>query len=237
MTDQISPTSLGHMPTGKWEFDKSVTSVFDDMIARSIPQYESLRAVGEAFGKRFGASAGTVLDLGCSTGISIRQFASDAKRVVGVEISDSMLNEARQRFASYANVEILPLDLRREFPAVMDVDVALSIFTLQFIPVEHRRRVLRRTYDALKIGGALVIAEKVVGESAEAQDAFVEIYHAFKESQGYTREEVERKALSLEGALVANTARENVAMLEAAGFHSVEQVWGWVNFRAWVAIK
>lgn len=236
MTEE-SATSLGHMPSGKWEFDKGVTGVFDDMIARSIPQYESMRAVVEAFGNRFGARGGSVLDLGCSTGISIKAFAAHARKVTGVEISEPMLREAQQRFQSYANVEILPLDLRREFPAVMDVDVALSIFTLQFIPVEHRRRVLRRTYDSLKIGGALIIAEKVVGESAESQDAFVEIYHAFKQAQGYTREEVERKALSLEGALVANTARENAAMLEAAGFHSVEQVWGWVNFRAWVAVK
>lgn len=235
MTDQVS--SLGHMPTGKWEFDRSVTTVFDDMIERSIPQYRAMREVVGTLALRFGAKGGVVLDLGCSTGLSIQSLANDARKIVGVEISESMLEAARTRFTSYANVEIVALDLRREFPKVSDVDVELSIFTLQFIPVEHRRRVVRDAYQALKPGGALIVAEKVIGRDAAAQSTFVDVYHSFKHAQGYTLEEIERKALALEGALVANTAAENESMLEASGFSSVECVWRWVNFAAWLAIK
>jgi len=31
------------MPEGKWEFDESVTAVFENMLERSIPQYELMR--------------------------------------------------------------------------------------------------------------------------------------------------------------------------------------------------
>ncbi len=234
---QAQETSLGHIPAGKWEFDASVTSVFDDMIARSIPDYLAMREIVESFAARYGADGGTLLDLGCSTGISIRAFSNRAKRIVGVEVSESMLDVVRERFQSFANVEIQALDLRREFPAVTCVDVTLAVFTLQFIPVEHRRRVVRAVYDALQPGGAFIVVEKVLGESDLSQSAFVEVYHRFKERQGYTREEVDRKALALEGRLVPNTAAENVAMLEAAGFRQVECIWRWVNFAAWVAVR
>jgi tRNA (cmo5U34)-methyltransferase len=231
------PSSLGHTPTGKWAFDRSVTSVFDDMISRSIPEYVALRTIVDAFATKFGADGGTVLDLGCSTGLSIKAFANRAKRIIGVEISESMLDVVNETFKSYHNVEIVPLDLRTSFPPVSECDVVLSIFTLQFIPVEHRRRVVADVYESLKPGGAFIVAEKVLGESAVSQAAFVDIYHQFKAAQGYTREEVDRKALSLEGRLVANTAAENVAMLASGGFREIECVWRWVNFAAWVAVR
>jgi hypothetical protein len=34
-------------PKGRWEFDESVTAAFDDMLARSIPQYKTMRAIAE----------------------------------------------------------------------------------------------------------------------------------------------------------------------------------------------
>lgn len=236
-TNESSASSLGHMPAGKWEFDQSVTSVFDDMIARSIPDYISMRQIVEAFATRYGVDGGTLLDLGCSTGLAIRTFLNRARRIVGVEISESMLDVVREKFGSFGSVEIQAMDLRVEFPIVVDVAVALSTFTLQFIPVEHRRRVVRSVYNSLRPGGAFIVAEKVIGETDVNQAAFVDIYHRFKERQGYSREEVDRKALALEGRLVPNTAAENVAMLEAAGFRDIECVWRWVNFAAWVAVK
>lgn len=241
MTEQQQGTSIGHLPThGKrWEFDRGVTNVFDDMIARSIPQYSAMRDLVTSLGARFvGApGAGVVLDLGCSTGISIKEFAGTAARVVGVEISESMLEAARQRFASYSNVEILELDLRREYPDVAGVDLALAIFTLQFIPVEHRRRVVAKTYEALKPGGAFILAEKTIAETNVVQELLTERYHEFKVAQGYSREEVDRKALALEGSLVAQTADENETMLRRAGFRTVEPVWRWACFAAWIAVK
>jgi len=32
-----------YKPTGKWAFDEGVTKVFDDMISRSIPGYQTMR--------------------------------------------------------------------------------------------------------------------------------------------------------------------------------------------------
>lgn len=239
MAESNQETSLGHVPSGKrWEFDRSVTNVFDDMISRSIPQYESMRVIVEQLATPFFEDRnGHLLDLGCSTGLSISQFAPRGTRIVGVEISESMLEAARQRFVSYANVEILELDLRKAFPSQTGFDVALSIFTLQFIPVEHRRRVVADVYRALRPGGAFLVAEKTLAEGSLAQKLLTSVYHRFKVDQGYSEEEVERKALALEGSLVAQTASENESMLLAAGFRAVEPVWRWGPFAAWLVIR
>ena len=35
------------MPEGAWEFDEDVTSVFEDMLERSIPDYGKMRALAD----------------------------------------------------------------------------------------------------------------------------------------------------------------------------------------------
>ena len=36
-------SSVGHEPGGAWAFDQDVADCFDDMLARSIPQYVEMR--------------------------------------------------------------------------------------------------------------------------------------------------------------------------------------------------
>ena len=41
----------------------------------------------------------------------------------------------------------------------------------------------------------------------------------------------------LEGVLVPMRAKDNVDMLLAAGFESVDTFWRWMNFTGWVAVR
>ena len=44
---------------GKWEFNEEVTRVFDDMLERSIPDYEHMRSLTYRIGRNFiGGGAG-----------------------------------------------------------------------------------------------------------------------------------------------------------------------------------
>mgnify|MGYP001601651293 CR=1 FL=1 len=65
----------------------------------------------------------------------------------------------------------------------------------------------------------------------------VDAYHELKERHGYSREEIDRKRLALEGVLVPVTARWNEDMLRRAGFREVDCVWRWMNFAGWGAVK
>jgi len=234
--------SLGHVPDGPWAFDDEVTSVFDDMLERSIPQYDTMRGLVFEVGRRFVPERGTVLDLGCSRGGALAPFVAtfgDRASYVGVEIAPPMLAACRKRFASEIEsgvVSVLDLDLRVSDPEV-DATLTLAVLTLQFLPPQARARVVRAIHDRTAPGGALLLVEKVCGGSPETDELLTDLYHGLKRAHGYGEEEIERKRLSLEGVLVPASAAWNETLLTDAGFAHVECFWRVLNFAGWIAIK
>ena len=216
-------SSLGHLPSGRhWEFDTSVAAVFDDMLRRSIPQYEVMRHAVTELAKRYVKPSTDVVDLGCALGEALAPLADSfgaGCRYLGVEVSGPMLEGARSRFKPLLDtgvVQILDLDLRTGFPKA-SASVILSVLTIQFTPMEHRLRILEDVHSSLLPGGAFILVEKVIGATAPLDRNFVELYYDFKSSSGYTREEIERKRLSLEGVLVPVTAHWNEELLRTVG--------------------
>jgi len=150
------------MPTGKWEFDQEVTDAFDDMLERSIPQYEVMRRavhdIAAGFLVRLGGSG--VLDLGCSRGEAIAKLAEEFERVqfTGVDISEPMVKAASRRFKGYDNVAIIQRDIGGRVGRVVltpdyNLGVVMAVLTLQFVhPVEMRADIVRRCYTAMDKG-------------------------------------------------------------------------------------
>jgi tRNA (cmo5U34)-methyltransferase len=240
MTEHL--TSLGHVPDDRWSFDEEVTSVFDDMLERSIPQYSTMRGLVFEVGRSFVRPGTQVVDLGCSHGAAlapfVREFGSSAS-YVGVEVSPPMLAAARGRFHAEiedGTVTLLDLDLRGRYPSV-EASLTLSVLTLQFTPIEHRPRIVRDVYRHTVDGGAFVLVEKVLGGSGRVDGLLTELHHGLKRASGYTQEEIDRKRLSLEGVLVPVAAAWNEDLLRGAGFREVECFWRCLNFAAWVAVK
>lgn len=230
------------MPTGKWEFDDSVTAAFDDMLDRSIPQHNVMRDAVLAVGRPYVAHGTDVVDLGCSRGSALEPFVKQFgayNRFVGIDVSAPMLAAARARFEGMIRaqvVEIREFDLRSGYPAVR-ASLTLGVLTLQFVPIEHRQRVVQDVFDHTLPGGAFVLVEKVLGETAKLDRLFVDCYYAMKADHGYSQDAIERKRLALEGVLVPVTAAWNVELLRQAGFRQVDCFWRWMNFAAWIAVK
>lgn len=223
------------MPDGRWEFDDAVTEVFDDMLSRSIPDYDRMRSTVTAIARAALPSGGALLDVGCSRGGAIAdlvELRSDCE-YVGLDISPPMLTAAQDRFTNHPNVTIRRHDLRTGLPASISADVTLSILTLQFTPIEHRQRILADLRRATR--GTLIIVEKVLGATADINATMVDLYYDQKRASGYTDEQIERKRLSLEGALVPVTARWNEELLATAGFTEVDCFWRHLNFAGWIA--
>jgi tRNA (cmo5U34)-methyltransferase len=229
-------------PEGRWAFDESVTACFDNMLARSIPQYDVMRAATFELGRRFVQPGTSIVDLGCSRGEALAPFVKEfgvGNRYIGVEISAPMAAACRERFApliASGVVDIRELDLRTGYPNA-SASLTLSVLTAQFVPTEHRQRVISAVYRNTLPGGAFLIVEKVLGATAAIDEQMVARYYDLKARNGYTREDIDRKRLSLEGVLVPITAQWNEDLLRAAGFSEVDCYWRWMNFAAWVAIK
>lgn len=233
-------SSLGHFPQGeKWTFDASVALCFEDMLERSIPLYFEMRDLCYRVGRNYVAPGHPVIDLGCSNGRALIPFVHEFEQsntFIGVEISDPMIDIARTHFKDQLSVEIRKLDLRENYLPEM-ATLTLSIFTLQFIPIEHRQRLVRNIYLHTKPGGAFLLVEKVLGSSAELDSLLVKEYLALKSRNGYSEEEIERKRLSLEGILVPVTSSWNKQLLRMAGFSQVDCFWRYLNFTGWIALK
>lgn len=230
------------LPDDKWTFDQGVTEVFDDMLARSIPQYEVMRRAVFNLGSRYVQPKTAVIDLGCSRGEALAPFVDRFganNRYVGVEVSEPMLLAARERFAGYIGchvVDIRDLDLRHAYPPEQ-ASLTLSVLTLQFTPIEYRQRIVRDVFKHTVAGGAFLLVEKVLGATADLDAQMVETYYALKSANGYTQEQIARKRLSLEGVLVPVTAKWNEELLSTAGFKQIDCIWRWMNFAAWIAVK
>lgn len=235
------PSSLGHMPDGQWQFDRSVTDVFDDMLERSIPGYATMRRIVTDVGMQFVQPQTDIVDLGCSRGGALVPFVNRYgahNRYTGVEVSEPMRHAFAETFVGYPKtlIRCLDLDLRKTYPFV-DASLTLAVLTFIFIPINYRQRIMHDIARHTRPGGAVILVEKTIGTNGVTDPVLVTLYHAMKMAHGYTQEEVERKALALEGVQVPVTGAWNEDMLRNAGFTYVEPIWRELNFAAWIGVK
>jgi tRNA (cmo5U34)-methyltransferase len=228
-------------PQGKWAFDADVAAVFDNMLARSIPQYDEMRRLVYDLGARFVQKGTDIIDLGCSRGAALQpfvdRFGAD-NRYIGLDESQPMLDACRERFKHEIHaglVDVRNHDLRSGLPPLMP-SLTLAVLTLQFVPVEYRQHVVADVFDRTRPGGAMIVVEKTLAPDAATDALFLETYYAMKGDQGYSAKQIATKRKSLEGVLVPLTPEGNEAMLQAEGFR-VSRFWQWCNFSGWIAIK
>lgn len=238
------PSSLGHFPAGeKWEFDASVTAVFDDMLERSIPMYRIMRDVVTYTARQYAKDGFDIVALGSSRGEDLDPLIRGLgayNRFIGLENSPAMLEASRARYAGliWSNmVDIRDHDLRYDPYPKVRACVTLAVLTLMFTPLEYRPRIVQDVYDTTASGGAFILVEKLNGETAGSQKLITDRYLKMKAENGYSQAEIDSKRKSLEGVQVCLPASANEALLRAAGFRQVECIWRWFNFAAWVAVK
>ena len=228
-------------PGIRWAFDEAVTACFDNMLERSIPQYQVMREACFSVGKRFVTPGSAILDLGCSRGQGLARFVqqfSASNSFTGVEVSAPMIKAAKEFFNETPSVSIIDHDLREGLPKIgAEVSVILSILSLQFIPIEYRQAIVSEVYKALSPGGAFIVVEKILGATNKIDELMKSIYYDLKSSNGYSQDSIDRKKHSLEGVLVPITDAWNRELLTSAGFYQVDCFWRWMNFAGWVAIK
>ena len=223
------------IPKDKWEFDQNVTDCFDDMLKRSIPNYEIMRSLIEMIIKYHNPKKSDVLvDLGCSNGINIEPFIDDMN-CIGVDISEPMLESARLKFKD--KVKILYHDITDNLDFFDKAKFITSILTLQFTPMEYRQEIFSNIYNKLENDGIFIIVEKELGFNSVINKMFVNLYYNIKAKNGYSYDQINRKKKSLEGVLVPVTSEWNKELLRQAGFKKFDTFWRCLNFEGIVAFK
>jgi len=223
----------------KFEFDEAVASVFDDMLSRSVPFYDEVRKLiislivaEEAEGKK-------VLDLGSSTAKFLLELSGKMQtdmQLKGIDNSAAMLDRARQKCQAFgAEIELeladmLSYDYHNE-------DIVVANYTLQFIRPMQRTQLIRKICDGMQEEGRFIFSEKVVFEDKKLDKQMIDIYYAYKKTQGYSEYEIAQKREALENVLIPFTIEENIQMCKDAGYRQVDTLFQWANFVTFVAKK
>jgi tRNA (cmo5U34)-methyltransferase len=206
---------------------------FDSHINLSIPNYGDLQAQIKRLASYFIKDDSYVYDLGCSTGRLLKELYEQYPQACYVGI-DKAANMTENSVAS-PGVAIKQADLR-VYDFNNPADLMLSVFTLQFMPIEARQQLLTKVYNGLNKGGALIVSEKLYLSDGYLQDVFTFSYYDFK-IQSFGATEIFNKQMSLRKIMRPLTERENILMFHKAGFEVVQPFWQSLLFKAWVCIK
>ncbi len=223
----------------QFEFDEEVASVFDDMIARSVPFYkENLDLIASLVAANAKEHA-RIYDLGSSTGtllIEIAKRASKSLDLIGLDNSKPMVVRARNKAKAFGvDVEFVEADiLEYDFK---EADIFIANYTMQFIRPLKREKFINKINQKLRSGGIFFMSEKIISEDKRLNKQLIDIYFAFKKLQGYSDYEIAQKREALENVLIPYSLQENVEMLQNCGFSYVEPIFRWANFATFFAKK
>jgi len=223
-------------------FNERVVEVFDDMLDRSIPFYSEVIHSSARLLDVFLHSGDTVYDLGCSTGTTLLEFSrlleEKGLNFVGIDSSGPMLEKARLKAELYTKKDQLSF-VQEDITKLQHRDAGAYIlnYTLQFIRPLKREVFLRNLFESLRPGGVLLLSEKIISHDRRLNREYIDIYHDYKKSKGYSELEISRKREALENVLIPFSIEENRTMLKQVGFSTVETYFQWFNFASLVAIK
>jgi len=120
---------------------------------------------------------------------------------------------------------------------ISNASVVILNFTLQFIPVEQRTELLKKVFAGMRVGGILIISEKITFPDKKLNQLFIEMYHSFKENMGYSKLEIAQKRAALENVLLPETLEIHKTRLTEIGFRSFDAWFQCFNFASMVAFK
>lgn len=222
-------------------FDENVANVFSDMIRRSVPGYESIVTMLGVFAEQYVQDNSNVYDLGCSLGASTLSMRSRLLhkncQMFAIDNSEAMAERCRQNIGLQEGplVDVSCDDIRKI--KIESASLAVLNFTLQFLPIEDRKTLLKNIADNMLPGGALVLSEKITFDDKTECTLNEELHLAFKKANGYSELEIAQKRSAIENVLIPETLNDHLSRLKQAGFTKTQVWFQCFNFVSIIAVK
>jgi tRNA (cmo5U34)-methyltransferase len=166
-----------------------------------------------------------VLDLGTGDGRLLALVGTDRPelRGVGLDVSDLMLDAARERFAGDARVELVRHDLAEPLPALGRFDAVVSSMAIHHLEHERKRTLFGEVFELLEPGGVFANFEHVASPTPRLHEAF---FAAIGEPLEH--EDPSDRLLDVETQL---------RYLREAGFDDVDCYWKWLEMALLIGVK
>jgi SAM-dependent methyltransferase len=190
--------------------------------ADSIPH----RASGESALLEFvPREARRILDLGAGDGRLLALLGIDRPESEGIaaDLSPTMLDAARTRFAGDPLVKVVECDLDARLPDLGRFDAVVSSFAIHHCTHARKRELYGEIFDVLAPAGVFYNLEHVASASPRLHELFLE-------ALGITAEQEDKsnKLLDIESQL---------AWLREIGFEDVDCHWKWRELALFGGVK
>jgi tRNA (cmo5U34)-methyltransferase len=223
-----------------FRFDKEVVEVFDDMVRRSVPGYDSMIQMIGLIARMYGQDYTNYYDLGSSTGAISLAIALNNKHqkntFFAIDNSEEMVSKCKQNLESKIdNLQATCADINQIH--IENASIVVLNLTLQFIDVKDRSNLIKKIYEGLNPGGVLIISEKIHFEDKETQDQITNLHIDFKKENGYSELEIANKRQAIENVLITDTKAIHIERLKDSGFKDTSCFFQCLNFVSFLSVK
>jgi tRNA (cmo5U34)-methyltransferase len=225
---------------GAWNFGGSVPKNFVKHIDRSVPFYSVGHEIIRGYSDYFLKNESICYDIGSSTTellIKLSKYTNKKVNFIGVDNEKKMVEFSKKLIKKnkIKNIKNKYCDVTKL--KFLKSDMIISYYTLQFIHPKYRQTLLNKIYKSLNWGGAFFLFEKIRGSDARFQDMYTNLYHDFKQTNGFSVKEIDEKQKSLRGVMEPFSEKGNIDMLKRAGFVDISGVFQFLCFRGYLCIK
>lgn len=171
-----------------------------------------------------------ILDIGAGTGL-LSYFILNRypeARITLIDISEKMLDVARQRFSGNENIKYVvgdysKINLSEEF------DMVVSALSIHHLEDADKKELLKKIYSILKPNGIFINADQVIGETSFIDSLNKRKWKESIEKSGLTKEEIisayDRMKLDKEATL-----KQQLEWLAEIGFKDVSCIYKYYSF-------
>ena len=223
-----------------FRFDQDVVKVFDDMVRRSVPGYDSMIQMIGLIARMYGQDNTNYYDLVSSTGAITLSIALNNKsknnQFFAIDSSKEMVEQCEKNLHSKVdNLQAICDDINQV--QIKSASIVVLNLTLQFIDVNLRFNLIKKIYDGLESGGILIISEKIHFEDAVMQNQITKLHMDFKKENGYSELEIANKRQAIENVLITETKEQHLNRLRDCGFVETSCFFQCLNFVSFLSVK
>ena len=223
-----------------FRFDQEVVKVFDDMVRRSVPGYDSMIQMIGLIARMYGQDNTNYYDLGSSTGAITLSIALNNKsknnQFFAIDNSKEMVEQCEKNLHNKVdNLQAICDDINQV--KINSASIVVLNLTLQFIDVNLRSNLIKKIYDGLESGGILIISEKIHFEDGVMQNQITKLHMDFKKENGYSELEIANKRQAIENVLITETKEQHLNRLRDCGFVETSCFFQCLNFVSFLSVK
>ena len=223
-----------------FQFDQDVVKVFDDMVRRSVPGYDSMIQMIGLIARMYGQDNTNYYDLGSSTGTITLSIALNNKsknnQFFAIDNSKEMVEQCEKNLHNKVdNLQAICDDINQV--KINSASIVVLNLTLQFIDVNLRSNLIKKIYDGLEPGGILIISEKIHFDDELTQNHITKLHIDFKKENGYSELEIANKRQAIENVLITETKEQHLNRLRECGFVETSCFFQCLNFVSFLSVK